>query len=172
MEINNSEEKRFFEMYVLDFGVSIESLKNKSVLDIGCGTDALFVRYCFERGINIMGVDDQEPQSDTKEVLKDRYIKSDLSTIALKPESFDLILMRAVPIADMAILVKLTGLLAINGEFKIVPWLGDHEPNEADIDKFFLTLDHDKFETTKKVLQIQEINGKQYPRHLLTIKRK
>lgn len=162
-----------FNLYVKDFGISIEDLKNKSALDIGCGHDALFVKYGLQKGINVVGMDTQESDNTDTELLKDRYVQGSIHNIPFVVNSFDMIFMRAVPVGDYDDIKKVADLLKPGGELKIAPlYLDTNDEEKSKIDGLISSLGTEQFEATKEVREIQKLGNNEYPRYLLTIKRK
>lgn len=46
-----SKQEEVFNWYLEDFGLKVENLKNKTILDVGSGMVPNFVEYCLEKGI-------------------------------------------------------------------------------------------------------------------------
>ena len=87
-----------FDRYEKDFGITLESLSRKSILDIGCGPNAEFVKYCLQHGIEtVIGIDAQSPNNVQDGLLKGHYVQGDISHLPFKDKKFDLILARALP---------------------------------------------------------------------------
>ena len=172
--LENEDESKSFDLYAKDFGIDIGSLKNKSVLDAGCGSDASFVKYCLRHDINIVGLDINEPDLIDKELLKDHYVRGDLHAIPFSPDSFDLVIMRAVPADYPEAFRNIIPLLKSGGEFKISPlFLDDNDSVNTEITELLNSLNSDQFEVSKEVRDNQKTeDGRSYARYLVTIKRK
>lgn len=173
-EVINKNESKSFALYAKDFNLSVESLKNKSILDVGCGSDASFVKYCLRHGINIVGLDKDGPDSTNKELLEGHYIRGDVHAIPFSPDSFDLVIMRAVPVDYPEAFRNILPLLKSGGEFKISPlFLDDNDSVSAEIKGLLSSLSPDQFETNKEVRYYQKTkDGRGYARYLVTIKRR
>ena len=169
-----TEEKKTFDLYVKDFGIDLNAIKNKSIFDIGCGSDTLFVKYCLRRNISIIGMDTREPESADKDLLIDHYIQGNINQIPFPPNSFDLILIRAVPVGDYAMLKSILPLLKPNGELKLAPlFLDDNDLVSEEIEQLVSSVDPQEFEVSKQIREIQRTNSdREDTRYLLTIKRK
>jgi len=187
------EKETYFNSYIEEFNLDVDQLKDKRILDVGSGTNPIFVTQCLEKGITkyIYGIDQEAffsewedyldegkrryPKEEVlKSEIKKHYIQARAENLPFKPGSFDLILMRAVirPETDLGKVFERVGIvLAQNGEFKIFPVF--RESNERQrLDKVLQELDSNQFEFEWKEINSYEAGGKKYYRDLLTIRKK
>lgn len=109
-----------------------------------------------------------------KSEAKRHYIQGKAESLPFKPDSFDLILMRAVirPETDLSKVFEQVGLiLAKSGEFKIFPVFRDSNERQR-LEESLQKLDSDKFEFEWKEINSYEAGGKKYYRDLLTTRKK
>jgi ubiquinone/menaquinone biosynthesis C-methylase UbiE len=152
------DERISFNNYKKDFEFTDEELKDKSILDVGCGEGAYFVKYCRRNNINdkIIGIDIREQVNNEKD-LGDYYIQADTQQIApekLKNKSFDRIFMRAVSITNIAsALVELLPLLSKQGQLGIGPYYLDYDSADTqDLKKALSLIPSKEFEVEIKSL--------------------
>jgi len=116
------------ERYINDFKLDIEALKDKKILDIGCGDEAQFIEFCLENNINdVIGIDLRPPvNQELADKIKGHYIIGQVDNLPFKPEQFDVVLMRSVINPDTELDVdKVFGdavsSLKTGGKFEIYP---------------------------------------------------
>ncbi|OQA37129.1 MAG: Methyltransferase domain protein [Parcubacteria group bacterium ADurb.Bin326] len=114
--------------YINDFELDAEALKDKKILDIGCGDEAQFIEFCLENNIDgIVGVDLRPPVSqELAAKVKGHYVVGQVDNLPFKPEQFDMVLMRSVINPDTELDVnKVVGeaisSLKVNGKLEIYP---------------------------------------------------
>lgn len=172
--ILNLKELRSFDLYKDDFGLDLEDMAGKSVLDIGCGTDALFVKYCLKHNINIIGMDAREADRADREILKNHYIQGDVLNIPLMENKFDLILSRALfQYPYRMIIENVLPLLKPGGKFKIAPlFLDTNEKTRKEIEELRVLQDSLNVEISTDLVEMQETKSGEVPRYSLTVIKK
>jgi len=187
------DQKEHFNRYVEEFSLDIEKLKDKVVLDVGSGSNPLFVSELLEEGVTqkAYAIDQEDffaefdhylpegrekyPREKVhKSPVKKHYIKAKVEALPIKPDSVDLVLMRAVirPETDLTkVFEQIDIVLKPNGEFKIYPIFRDSEDRER-LDEILSKLDSDKFEYEWREVDSYEAGGKRHYRDLLIVRKK
>jgi ubiquinone/menaquinone biosynthesis C-methylase UbiE len=150
-EIPDTLESMYFR-YSDDLDFTIDDLKGKRVADLGCGSDALFVSYAVDQGIDIYGVDLKfDPKVTRDENLKKHLIVSDMKRLLL--HDLDLILCRAsfgihLKIDKIQTLKSMMSALKPGGEIRIYPYpkpltetLGGIKETRREMDEALKSLD-------------------------------
>jgi SAM-dependent methyltransferase len=183
-----------FNRYVEDFNLDIEKLRDKVILDIGSGSNPFFVSQLLEKGITqrAYAVDKESffaefdnysedgqkmyPKEEAeKSEVKKHYIRARAEALPFRPNSFDLILMRAVmlPEADLKkVFDQINILLRPGGEFKFYPVFRDSE-HRKQLDEILAGIDVNKLEYEWKESNSYEgLSGKRYYRDMLVVRKK
>ena len=182
-----------FNRYVEEFDIDVDDLKNKAILDIGAGSNPIFISQCLERGLtkDSYAVDQEKFFSEydcyteegkkmypkekaTLSNTKSHYIQAKAEELPFKPGAFDLILMRSMirPETDLdKVFEQIKIVLRPKGEFKIFPVFRNSEERKR-LDAVLSKLDSDKFEYEWKEINSYEAGGKTYYRDLLVIRKK
>ncbi|MBU1890628.1 class I SAM-dependent methyltransferase [Patescibacteria group bacterium] len=187
------EKEEHFKRYIEEFDLDTERLKNKRILDVGSGTNPIFVSQCLEKGItkDIYGIDQEAffseweeytdegkrrfPKTDAlRSEAKKHYLQAKAESLPFKAESLDLILMRAMirPETDLKKVFEQIGIALVHGgEFKIFPIFRDSNERQR-LDDVLQKLDIGEFEYAWKEISFYEAGGRKYYRDLLTIRKK
>ncbi len=168
------EELRSFDLYKNDFGLTLEDMAGKSVLDIGCGTDALFVKYCLKHNINIIGMDAREADKADREILKNHYVQGDVLNVPLEKGKFDLIISRALFQYPYRMIVEsVLPLLKPGGILKIAPlFLDTNKKTREEIEELIKHQDSLNVEIFTNLVEMQETKSGKVPRYSLTVIKK
>lgn len=188
------DQEEHFNRYVEEFDLDIEELKDKTVLDIGSGSNPHFVSELLEKGTTqkayaidqesfLSSIDNYLLEERQKRYLREKihkspakkhYIKAKIEALPIKPNSVDLLLMRAVirPETDLAkVFEQINIALKARGEFKIFPVFRDSEDRKR-LNEILSKLDSDEFEYEWREVNSYEAGGKRFYRDLLTVRKK
>ena len=124
-KIIEGKEVKNFSLYQEDFDINIESLRGKSVLDLGTGRDATFVKYCLKQDIDIIGLDAQNFLKKAKsELTRGHLVRGEIQNPPFVKGKFDLILMRASGPENLSLteVEDILELLKSGSELKIAPF--------------------------------------------------
>jgi ubiquinone/menaquinone biosynthesis C-methylase UbiE len=166
------------ERYINDFELDLEALKDKKILDIGCGDEAQFIQFCLENDIdNIIGVDLRAPiNQELAKKVKDHYAVGQIDNLPFKPEQFDLILMRSVINPDTELEVnKVIGeaiaSLTAGGKLEIYP-VWREKPMFERISKAIKELDDNQYSISWQEKDSLQNGDQRLHKDLLIITRK
>jgi hypothetical protein len=166
-----------FKKYLRGFQLSEDELRDKKIVDVGCGNDALFVRHALDRGFDVVGVD---PAVEPELEREGRIIRSELASAGLG--NVDLALSYGVigthPKIDIRSSIE-TLLEALNegGEIRIFPYeasgtLEGIQKAKARIDRALAELgDRIDVRITNVEERVLE-DGRKYTRSLIVIRKK
>lgn len=87
------ERKATFERYLKGIDLDIEDIKDKKILDLGCGEEAEFIKECLEGGITdeVYGLDANIEEDEIEEDLKEHILKGDFEQ-ELPKKDLDLVI--------------------------------------------------------------------------------
>lgn len=170
--------KQYIERYQEKFDIDLDQLKDDLILEIGCGQEAEFVKYCLENGLEkVYGLDILPPDESIKKELGGHYIVGDINNLPFEDESINHILMRAVfnPNDENNLIDKLPEILKkmkTGGELKVYPVWREREMKSM-IDKLSEEPNiSSDYEFIWKEKDTQEVQGKTMHKDLLVIIKK
>lgn len=170
MDFPKQTEEFSYDLYVEDLDITIEKMKGKSVLEVACGTDALFLKYCLRHDLNVFGMDFRSADRENKALLHARYLQGDIYRPPFLPESFDLIIMRAVLFQNwIKAFMATLALLKRGGELRACPfWLDDPQSPSYGIRSVLDDLDLSQFEVKAEIRSHnRRMDNKIFARYLL-----
>lgn len=173
IEIDNQVER-----YINNFELDIEILKDKKILDIGCGDEAQFIEFCLENGIdNIIGIDLRAPiNQELAKKIKDHYIIGQIDSLPFESEQFDLVLMRSVinPETELEvnkIISEAISSLKVSGKLEIYPVWREKLMFEK-INEAIKELNSDEYSIDWREKDILQVGEQKLHKDLLVITRK
>jgi len=169
--------ERGFKKYLRGFQLSEVELRGKKIADIGCGNEALFVRYAQDHGIDAIGID---PAVEPALEREGRIVKGNLASVRL--DHPDLVLSYGVigtlQKLDVASSIE-TLLEELNegGEIRIYPYdasdtLKGIQESKARMDKAFEELGDRIDVTITKVNEVETRSGQTYTQSVVVIRKK
>ena len=170
----SSRESSAFQFYQEDFGFTLDELKDKKILDMPSGSDASFVKYCLKQGIDIIGMDGRE-LSDIPEdsEIKKHFVQGYAQDMPFKKESFDLILIRAMPVgAYWKIFQESLPLLKGGGILKWAPLFPEtNSQHKAFLDRIISSQKEFGYSAEMSLVTIQKGKSGEFLRYCLTVRR-
>lgn len=164
--------------YINDFELDAEALKNKKVLDIGCGDEAQFIEFCLENNINgIVGVDLRPPVSqELADKVKGHYVVGQVDNLPLTPNQFDVVLMRSVINPDTELdVVRVIGeaisSLKVGGKLEIYP-VWREKPMFEKINDALKELNNEEYSIDWQEKDVLQFGDQKLHKDLLIITRK
>lgn len=119
-DINNKSFIRYLRM----FDITEDYLKDKTVLDLGCGKEAEFVKYCLDSKINenVYGIDVQVKPKEVEgkykgNILRGNYCKK----LPLKEVDLIISIGAVFPVNNKKPLINAIKALRVGGEIRIAP---------------------------------------------------
>ena len=169
---DESRNNSIFELYSEDFGITIDGLRGKKILDMPAGTEAKFVEYCLKQGIDIVGMDAQELETQDSEVKK-HFIQGHVQENPLRRETFDLILIRALPsYAHWRIFNESLPLLKRGGTIKWAPFFQEtNSDHKKFLNQVITSQEELGYRAEVKLITMQKTHSGEVIRYCLTVQR-
>ncbi len=165
------------EFYLQNFNLDLKSIKEKTILDIGCGEEADFVKFALDNGVNnIVGIDSLPPINESvANKVKGHYIVGDIENLPFEADKFDLILMRSVINPDTewdvdCIIADTVKLLKPGGKLEIYPVWREKAMTKK-LKEAVKKLDGQEYSTTWQEKDLLKVGDNELHKDLLSISR-